>query len=432
MWRVGLAIVLLLAVGAGVSWAEPPANEPTGPSSPTGPSDEPDETPTVESTKAELARQELERLVAAMEMAETEEEVDKLFGQACSVDRDDASVNRTYLSRMLKFGQVQKGVYAARRLLKFDKSDGLAAATLTYYEADRGNLPLALPEAIRAASLLPEDPGVMYNAGALVAWFEHQDDPPVVSREVRQVMREELPGWKEEFTFADSYELISERMRIYEAQEADVAGEIAEIKSEIQPLEDDVDELMDSADDYSDNIKGYKERIRDLQREIKENTTSSSRDARLRRQISDYRDMIRRAERNRDPLLKRAKQKKREITALETRRRAAEREIQQIQQSKKDLFGTKTDRAILWELPLIDGERIDMEALKAARAEAAREARQTPSGDTSQAGKAMQMAKQYIRAGRKDLAIPLLEKVIALDPDSDLAEEADRLLRDLQ
>ena len=421
MWRVGLVIALLLIVGTSLSQAEPPTEEPTDPPR-----------PTVESTKAELAKQELERLVAKMEMAETEEEVDKLFGEACSVDRDDRSVNRAYLSRMLKFGQVQKAVYAARRLLKLNGNDGLAAATLAYYEADRGYLQLAFPEAIRAAALLPEDPGVMYNAGALAAWYEHQKEPLTISREIRQVMREDLPGWMDEPAFAESYHLIDERMTAYEAQTAAAETEIDEINAEIRPIENRIEDLTDDADYYTDKIDGYKDRIRDLTREMRENTTSSLRDDYLREQISKYREWIRDAERNRDPLLDRIKDERRKINALEADRREAERELVQIERGMKGLFGTEDDRIILWELPLIDGQRIDLEALRATREGAAREARRTPSGDTSKGGKAMQLAKQYIRAGRKDLAIPLLEEVIALDPDSDLAAEADRLLRDLE
>ena len=432
MWRVGLTVWVVLAIGVGVSVAQPPVDEPADPPAQTEVQTQDDDgegAVQASAPDAPPANEGLARLISSMEAAETEAAVDDLFGEACRIDRDDAGVNRAYLRRMLQFGQVQKAVYAARRLLKSNDEEGMAFATLAYYEASRGYLRKAFPEAIQAANLLPEDPGVMTNAGALAAWYAHQDDAPPIPRELRRAMRENLAVWQEDASFAESYLLVDEQMKAYDEQTAETEAEIEEINTEIRPIDAEIDSLSEEADYYTNKIDGYKDRIADWQEEMR-NTTSASRDNTLRRYISDYRALIRKAERDRSRYVKQIRERDRERTALEVKRRAAERDLKEIEQNRKGLLGVKDDR-VEWELPRVDGERIDLDELRAAKAQAAREARQTPSGDTSEAGKAMQMARQYVRAGRGDLAVPLLEKVIRIDPDSDLAAEAETILREL-
>ncbi len=483
MWRVLLAMLALLAVGVGVSWAEPPV-DPEGDSvadpaaDPAGDADQ-----TAVATDAEQIEVELARLATAIDAAETSAEMDELFSQASRIDRDDPGVNQAYLRRALRFGHVQKAVYAARRLLKFSDREGVAFAVLAYYEADQGYLPKAFPEAVRAAEQLPLDPGVMHNAGALVAWFEFQNDVSYVPQEVRQALLLNQATWLEQPDFAASYEFVNAlmggyEMRIVEIQDmlvgieesmATIDEKIVIFVERLTPIDRELRALRHdlyaarlsltgqywSRAELQGRIGAANVRIRELESDnsltaaqeeelarLEEKVVFWERDLRnaydrcgqthIREWILRLRGEIRTVERERDELITEIRIEKRRFDALKDDRREADKQLDDIEEQKQRALGIR-DRRVTWELPLVNGERIDLAALQAAaRVNYTRQpAASTGPVDTSAAGRNLQLAKQYASGGRKDRAVELLEKILAQAPDSDQAPEAQELLNEL-
>jgi predicted nucleic acid-binding Zn-ribbon protein len=481
MWLFRLTILVLVVVGVGVAQADPPVEEPTDPSAQTDvtdPTEDGDDA--LAELDAEQVAAELQRLTTAIEDVETQAQADELFSEASRFDRDDPGVNQAYLKRMLQFGQVQKAVYAARRLLKFSDREGIAFAVLAYYEADQGYLAKAFPEAVLAAELLPLDPGVMHNAGALVAWYEFQEDVSYVPEEVRQALLLNGAIWGEHPDFAAAYANVNAIMSAYESRLVEIddllieieasmdaveakievmverlypidrelralrhdlyaakqrlAGQYwttAQLKARIRAANDRISVLAGRADltpSQLEELARLEERVRFWQRDLSWSYDPRS-ERQIRERIFQLRDEIRDVQRERDEVITEIRIEQRRLAALKDDRREADKQLDDIERLKQKALGIRDKRAS-WQLPMVNGEQIDLAAIQ-AQSRARNVSRPPAKPGEFDAGKSLQMARQYASGGRKDLAIELLEKILAEAPDSGEAVEAEELLNEL-
>jgi len=431
MWRAGLALLVLLTIGVGASWADPPDEGPADPPAQAGDGEGGDDSGDL--TDQQIADV-LAKLAVAIKEAETVAEADELFSRASRFDRNDPAVNRAYLQRSLQFGQVQKAVYAARRLLKFNPSEGQAHAVLTYYEAYRGKLPQALPAGVRAAELLPDDPGVMHNAGALVAWYEHQDDASEFPRDTQSSIRRNRESWLEDPDFARAYDQVDELMGAYDQEIADLREKLAAIEGEIEEAQAKIKELAEQIDEADSDILGLQQNIDSLEYSLGQETNAYDA-GQIRSQIARLRADVRELRRQREKWVREVREQLELLDDLERDQRKARKELDRAEDRKKRALSNR-DRRLAWELPLVDGERIDLAAARnTGRGEsedATADAATRREEGSAEVRKYLQLAKQYANAGRKDLAIDMLEKVIILGPDTEQAVEAQELLEALK
>ena len=433
MWRFRLTILVLLVVGVGILQADPPAEEPADPPVRTDGADEGDSDEAPDLSEDQITER-LAELAADIRAAKTPALVDEFYSQASRLDRDDPGVNRAYLERTLQLGQVQRAVYAARRLLKFDPADGQACGVLAYYEAYRGYPLKALPEGIRAAELLPDDPGVMNNAGALTAWYEHQDDVSAISADIRHSVSRNKEAWLEHPDFARAYELVDGLMGVYDEDLDDLEAKLKEIETSKAEAEARIKELAEKIDDIDDDIDDLEASIDELEDDLAREGNAYA-VGKIRSRLARFREDLSDLKRDREDWVKEVRGQQRLIDDLQREQHKTERELDRAEDRKRQALGSR-DRRFAWELPLVDGERIDLVSARTT----GRADDDAPSGSAdgveeqadAEVLKYLQLARQYANAGRDDLAIDMLEKVIILAPETVQAVEAAQLLEALK
>jgi len=461
-------ILLCLAVAA--VWADAPAD----------PVDPPPDAATDQVDDPGLTIEEqLEGLIEAIDNAETPAHAVDAYAQAGRVRRGDLAVNQAYMKKMLGFGQIQSAVYAARWLLKHNEDDGVAWAVLAYFEVSRAHMPPAVDAAVRAAQQLPDDPGVMHNLGLLMAWYEAQDDPRGVAVETVRAIRSQFNTWQEDEAFAAVYQAVQENVTVFD-EDLDVLGaeqdeladvmdavrdEAAIIQEEIDALEYDIYALQRELDTIQYRI--YICRVRAGQRdiiiadkrqtirrleakptltdaerrrlnrllwelEIAENRRGRLDDVArltdLRDQADDLRDEIRELVIERASAINEIRRLERDFAELKLERRDLDRAVEEVRR-RRDGYLSELFRHEQWELPLIDGQRIDPAAARRQTQHSAdRQAEPTVIDEPTQK---LRMARQYLRSGMDDKAREILADIIEAHPASDAAVAAQALLDEL-
>ena len=465
------AIPMLLCIAASTAWADPPedpADLPAG-----AVVDEVDDEP------AETVDQQLQGLIEAIENAETPAHAVDAYAQAGRIRRGDLGINQAYMKKMLGFGQIQSAVYAARWLLKHDETDGVAWAVLAYFEVSRSHMPQALAAAVRAAEQLPDDPGVMHNLGLLAAWYESQDDPRGVSIEAARAVRDRIDAWLEADAFAGIYQTVADNVAVFNE-------DLAALNDELDQVADTMDAVRDEAEFIQEEIDALEYEIYALQREldtiryriyicrvragqrdviiadkrqtvrrlqakatltdaeqrqldrllweldIAENRRGRLADVGrlgdLRDQADELRDEIHDLLMERASAINEIRRLERDFADLKLDRRDVEREADGVRRERDGYLG-ELFRYEQWELPLIDGQRIDPAA---ARRQAQRSVSQGAEPElVDEPTQKLRMARQYLRTGMDDRAREILADIVETAPASDAAVEAQELLDEL-
>lgn len=456
-----IALMLVLSVSA-LAWGDPPEDAATE---------------GTEALSAEEVEAQLLVLIEAIEQAETLPHAVDAYSQAGRLARGDPGINEAYLMKMLEFGQVQNAVYAARWLLRHDPDHGMAWAVLAYFEAENAVLPKALEAAAHAAGQLPDDPGVMQNAGILVAWYEAQSDPPHLPPGVGREIARSKEQWMAHPAFAESYEWLRGDLTEYADRAEAAERELQILQDEMDGLRSDGAVLQEEADllDYQLYSLSYELRsvefriyvysvqaneaniliadknltIRQLERlapltpaqqatvdRLKwEIEILAGRDrrlggrtvAQLRLLAADLREEIRATERELVAVMSELRRMDREYDSLGLEKRQYAAELEAVTEDQSTYL-RHLHRDIEWELPLVNGERID--PALARRAASARGDSQ-PAAEIDAPSSKLQLAKQYVRGGMPAKAIEILQTLIETAPDSSAAAEARVLLAEL-
>ena len=336
-----------------------------------------------------------------------------------------------------------------------------------------------LDAAVRAAQQLPDDPGVMHNLGLLMAWYEAQDDPRGVAVETVRAIRSQFNTWQEDEAFAAVYQAVQENVTVFD-EDLDVLGaeqdeladvmdavrdEAAIIQEEIDALEYDIYALQRELDTIQYRI--YICRVRAGQRdiiiadkrqtirrleakptltdaerrrlnrllwelEIAENRRGRLDDVArltdLRDQADDLRDEIRELVIERASAINEIRRLERDFAELKLERRDLDRAVEEVRR-RRDGYLSELFRHEQWELPLIDGQRIDPAAARRQTQHSAdRQAEPTVIDEPTQK---LRMARQYLRSGMDDKAREILADIIEAHPASDAAVAAQALLDEL-
>ncbi|MHC4562913.1 MAG: hypothetical protein ACYS8X_09095 [Planctomycetota bacterium] len=458
--RPQVIVLLIMALGFGVAMADGPAAEPLPP------------TP-------EEIEELLTPLVQAIEQAKTPAEALSAYGEAGKIARGDRRVNEAQLRKMLTFGQVQNAVYAARALLQFNDQHGLAWGVVGYYEAARGYFSKALPAAVRAAELLPGDPGVMHNLGLLLAWYDSQEEPPRLTGRIRRAVVLNQDRWAKNAAFAEGYQqtmtlfsaadeeidLIDERLEEVDQQVLIVAEKVDLLIEKQAPIELElcmlkrqlytVDMLLvgkywtvaqlrgkithhnkairkleavaEPTARQEEELARLKEEVTYWEADIEEATNHKTK-RQLRDRIFELRDDIRFVQREWDELEASIRVLNRKGRGLLAERRDLLKDLKELDGEKRKTLRT-ADTGPQWELPLVDGRRIDVAAARKAVGKLAAKERRANAAPKPVG--MVKLARQYLAIKKTSKAVELLEKVIEIAPESDSAAEAKTILDDL-
>ncbi|HDZ20800.1 hypothetical protein LCGC14_0269200 [marine sediment metagenome] len=459
-----VGVVLTVAFFASSLLADQPASQPTSQPA-TAPSPE------------EIAEQ-LHLLAEAIRQAKTPPEAVAAYVEANKLLRGDVQANEAYMRKMLTFGEVTKAVIGARWLVHSDKDHGLAWGVIAYVDAGRGSLAKALAEIVQAAALLGDDPGVMHNAGVLAAWSEASGPAANIPTRLRKTISRSIDKWLENSAFAEAYQdllddLTDHDERIEEAQDAvdEIAEEMDRVKEDGENVQDQIDAIDEELASLQSELYNVtaelaaheaarhvinrriarkKQQIRSLARKNPLTPQDKQSLARLRaglaalisradragdasiewdlrERINELRDEIRAAKRERRNVWTQLRKLQGQFGKLKTSKRKASADVRLVvAQEAKFLRGLH--RHVEWQLPLVEGQRIDLEAARAA----VREERSShPVTIEKDPAKVLQLAGHYIQAGLTDRAIELLQEVVQMAPGSDAAIEAQAMLDEM-
>lgn len=139
-------------------------------------------------------RPDLQSYVDAIRQARDPSVAIDAYARAESVAPGSDALDNVYLNRMVEFGLPQMADTQAQKLVKRDKTNGLAWGVLAYSKATRGDTKDALTDIAKAVQYLPDNPFIQRTAGQLVAWYDTLADqsklPELVKQAVAQVRKE--------------------------------------------------------------------------------------------------------------------------------------------------------------------------------------------------------------------------------------------------
>ncbi len=380
-------------------------------------------------------------LMDALRDAEKPGDAAGAYARANAISPDSLLLHELYMRRMLTFGLPQIAVHPARRLIGLGADSGLAYAVVGYNHGQEEELPDAFSATLRAAELIPDNPGVLNNAGQLVGWYESQVNPPKVSAASRRILDAKRGQLMEQKEFRDAYERVTGAYGRVSDALTDLDERIEDARAELRNAQAVALELDEQLRAINDEIDDHERAIDDLRRELiyvyvrprvyydeddyyRRRYYRRPRTGRLRDEIHDlideHEDAIDDLEdeaaairRRGGPVLARLERQRGRLDEL-----TAERE--------QVLEGFQ--RHFRWDPPAVDGEitpqRENVNLSPGRRIE-------LPENPEAEAARRLQLARLYLRNDLFERALEILDEVIHRYGDTKAGREARALLKSL-
>jgi len=186
------------------------------------------------------AQSNLSQVIQALGQADTYDELVTVYARGCTLDRNSRRLHDTFIRRLLRFGQPLPAWHAATALTQLEPDNALAWGVLAYVEAARGRFDDALPAALKAAQLEPNNSAYNHNAAQLAVWYENLDDTSSVPAFVRPVIADLKTGLRGNKAFLTPYRQAQEAYgRVAEQQKA-ARREFEESRAAVVELDRDL------------------------------------------------------------------------------------------------------------------------------------------------------------------------------------------------
>jgi tetratricopeptide (TPR) repeat protein len=195
------------------------------------------------------------------------------YARANALDRNNIELLNAYLRRMLQLGLPQVAWYPANVLVHLSPDNGMAWAVVGYMHGRDGRLSGAFSATMRAIDRLDDNRSVLFNAGQLAAWYDHQQVPPEVSHIARRILDDRHKQLAENAFFQRGYEAISKAYEKIARRNADLTKKLAAAEvaaREVRKLAVEIDGQMR---DVSSEIDERLSRIDRLRRELRDEYT---------------------------------------------------------------------------------------------------------------------------------------------------------------
>lgn len=219
-----------------------------------------------EAADQEVARPEphAERMapfVQAVRNAKVPSEASAAYARGRAIDGQYVPLLDAYLRKMLIFGLPKVAYYPAQSLVRIDPDHGLAWAVVGYHAGRDEDLSTALSYTVRAATLLPNNDGVLNNLGQLISWYESVLDLPDIPARDRRAMERLENDWVQNDAYLRAYRRIQDALREQQTLDQSLARRQVEVENRVLTLQNQALDLDAEIADVRQNIAESEQEI---------------------------------------------------------------------------------------------------------------------------------------------------------------------------
>ena len=371
----------------------------------------------------------LREAIEAIQQSDSVRAAGEAYGGAASEAGDSAELRDVYMRKLLALDAVDLAVSPARTLVSLDRNNGVAWALIGRHAVKQGRTAEALAATANAVILLGDEPGVMYNAGQLMAWLDNETDLPELDEDAVAALAAAGEEWSSQEAFKEGYELLQRgydqhRQIIETAQNLhdEIEDQLAETKAEYEELVEAVDRQKAQVDHLAVRIRNADKDDVDIDHE-------------------DYQDL----QDARDELARlgvRKSEVKREGVQLTRDLGRAADDIERAQRNRQQVF-RDAGAEFAFRVPAHDAEstgvlpETDLDVLDSpttngsAGGGGSDGTTNEPDSADQESQRLLRKAKLYLNGDMNDKAAEILRELLEKYPESDEAEEAQALLNGL-
>ncbi|MCD6304386.1 MAG: hypothetical protein J7M21_05425 [Planctomycetes bacterium] len=239
---------------------------------------------------------ELTKAVRAIASAGSVEQASAAYAKGCAINRQSIRLQDAYMRRMLKFGRPDLAVQPARELLKLQPDNAVAWGVIAYEQCIKAQYLAAVPNALRAAELDPQNSSICHNAAQLVAWCEGAKialNATLASR----LKKFKDASWAGK-TFTDAYNKAKQSYARIAAQQAEKKKQADAVMAEAKKIQAKAKQVKQTLASAKRSYDSDRRRLRDVQRsidraddQVRRSTNYTSRRSAERRRDSLFRQM---------------------------------------------------------------------------------------------------------------------------------------------
>ncbi len=186
----------------------------------------------------------------------------KAYARAAAIDRNNVGLHEAQMRKMMKLGQPLAAYYPAKALNSLAPENALAWGITGYYESRKGNFDDALRNMLTSLEFDITNTSVLYNAGELVAWYEFETNQPRLSDRQKRIMDKLKENMHDLQEFSQGYEkayadlkALSAVVQKLDELIADAEKRMERHRTNLKGIEDAVNNINSEIDDHEDNIK---------------------------------------------------------------------------------------------------------------------------------------------------------------------------------
>ena len=355
----------------------------------------------------------------------------KAYARGCSLAPRDPAIREAQVRRMLQFGKPDFAIPPAQALLAIQPDHPLAHAVAGYGHCRRKEYLKALTETAMSLAGMDKDPGVLNNAGQLVAWGESTTPPAKLSKPAEDHLSAKRSGLMNRSGFADAYgraKAFFDR-RNATAQDFDQKISAAEtelegMRKELRKIDAGIADLKKQVSDHKREMYRNKRRLGDLE-------------------DPDDRDRVRRRDRGEeDHLRRRIHEEERIIHRLESQIKQEFRsgvpKLREYRRKQAALKKLKADKAkamsgwesvFRWDPPGVDGVVTPVSTGSGAKKPPPKVV--TAAGPEGEAERLLKLVKVYRATGKENKALTLLQKLVSKYAATPAGKEAIKMIMDM-
>ena len=214
-------------------------------------------------------RADITPLIEAIRTADQPAQAIAAYARANALDRNNIELLNAYLRRMLQLGLPQVAWYPANVLVHLSPDNGMAWAVVGYMHGRDGRLSGAFSATVRAIDRLEDNRSVLFNAGQLAAWYDHQQVPPEVSHVARRILDDRRKQLAENAFFQRGYEAISKAYKKIGRRNADLTKKLAAAEATAREVRKIAVEIDGQMRNLSGEIDDRLSQIDRLRRELR-------------------------------------------------------------------------------------------------------------------------------------------------------------------
>ena len=143
--------------------------------------------------------------IAAVAQAKTVPDAVGAFAHGLALDRTNPGLYQAYVQKLVELDMPDLAVAPAQALVSLQPDNGLALAVQAIDAAQRGDMRVAVTDAVIAGTRTPDEPFVQHAVGQVLAWYDTAPDHSVVPASIVSSLETLRPQVQGKTIFADAY-----------------------------------------------------------------------------------------------------------------------------------------------------------------------------------------------------------------------------------